>query len=189
MVTAIRRGPRARARRQRAASYISATVSGAAGYREDDRGRALPVREQQFRIAGPKSLALSSVGHSVVGQDREVLADLDSITAPLAFTRLCLRSIAALMLPEARGYLRVTSPRAVQAASFSLAPLAIVRAAARRPGLWEIFESGGHPRARLRGAAGLLALEELSLSQYCESAIRGSLRCFARAVHGLSASA
>src|SRR3954466_10124087 len=35
------------------------------------------------------------------------------------FTRFCSRSTAALTPPEARGYFRVTSPSAAQAASFS----------------------------------------------------------------------
>src|SRR6201999_3370370 len=91
-------------------------------------------------------------------------------------TRFCSRSTAVLTPAEARGYFRVTSPKAAQAASFSF------RAASDGPS--RNNASGAFAdlsnlvvTARKDSAASRYCWrwKKLSPSQYCESASKGSL--------------
>src|SRR3984957_4343584 len=157
----------------------------AARHRQYDRGRGFPFREQTFRIAG-RDRGMIVVGHGI--RHRRAIsptfyAEIRRITMrraaaglrlePLA--RFCSRSPAALTPLEARGYFRVTSPKAAQAASFSF------RAASDWPS--RSSASGALPdlsnlvvTARKASAASRYCWrwKKLSPSQYCESATSGS---------------
>src|ERR1700754_5189524 len=94
-------------------------------------------------------------------------------------TRFCSRSTAALTPPEARGYFRITSPSAAQAASFSFSAASDwpsrIRASvafAEEPNLVVT------PRKDSAASRYFWRWKKLSPSQYCESASSGSAGYF-----------
>src|SRR5882672_11477448 len=91
-------------------------------------------------------------------------------------TRFCSRSTAALTPLEARGYFRVTSPSAAQAASFSFRAASDCpsrsKASGALPDLSNLVVTARNDSAASRY---IWRWKKLSPSQYCESAIKGSL--------------
>ena len=142
-----------------------------AGDREHDGRRVLPIREQAFRIrcrdrrncrrrawAPPADVAsLSRPGHAASPAG---CADGPGEFGLQHFTRFCSRSTAALTPLEARGYFRVTSPNAAQAASFSFSAASDCPSRSKRVRrLRRFVEFGGHAEKGFSRIAVLLALE------------------------------
>src|SRR6266403_1469228 len=98
---------------------------------------------------------------------------------PQHFTRFCSRSTAAFTPAEARGYFRVTSPSAAQAASFSFNAASDWPSRSRESGaLADLSNLVVTPRKASAASRYCWRWKKLSPSQYCESATRGSLGYF-----------
>src|SRR3954468_16440844 len=103
--------------------------------------------------------------------DRQFSATPSALSADQHFTRFCSRSTADLTPAEARGYLRMTSPKAAQAASFSFSAASDWPSRSSASGaLAELSYLVVTPRKVSAASRYFWRWYMLSPSQYCESA-------------------
>src|SRR6185437_16290487 len=166
---------------QRAISHINATESGPPETASTTAGAVFQSANRFFasraEIAESSSSGMASPGYFTAVLCRYAL----HCHAPMAaherlqhFTRFCSRSTAALTPLEARGYFRVTSPKAAQAASFSFRAANDWPSRSKASGAFADL-SNLEVTARKASAASRYCWrwKKLSPSQYCESATSG----------------